>query len=356
MLSKAAYAARVCRTCRVQLQLNNGHYRPAILTPQPLRFGRLRYSTNTTDDADRKPETAEKPVEEAKETVGEDTTPAVKSEPAETLATESDKPLEPTSKPRPRRNARRGINHRFDLETPSLGMDILGKPGHTIVLRDRKRKRREPPKVVEDGDKDDGSIANQLKLEGSLEDQDRDITVEEARRNIEELRPSESRDLLAREFDELLNTLLDGFTTAQLEDYMSSSIAIKSGPRDVPLSDKKRRDVVKQVTGSLGTKLRYPVPPRYHWIKKQYSWVPPLDYYWGSSAKEKIALIIMRMSWRLQVMEETPHIGEVELKVDSSTLNFLLSELTPPPILVSRPLFRTRSNIFNSGKPNYEYY
>jgi hypothetical protein len=63
--------------------------------------------------------------------------------------------------------------------------------------------------------------------------------------------------------------------------------------------------------------------------------VPPLDYYWGSSAKEKIALIIMRMSWRLQVMEETPHIGEVELKVDSSTLNFLLSELTPPPRFVA---------------------
>lgn len=331
MLSRAAYAARICRTCRVQLQLNNAHYRPVLLTPRPLSFGRLRYSTNTSDDADRNPEAAEKLVEETKEAGGEDTPPTAKPEPAETLGSEGDKPLDPAAKPRPPRRVRRGINHRFDLETPSLGMDILGKPGHTIVLRDRKRKRREPPKVVEeDRDKDDGSITNQLNLEGSLlEEQDRDITVEEARRNIEELRPNESRDLLAREFDELLNTLLDGFTTAQLEDYMSSSIAIKVGPRDVPLSDRKRRDVVKQVTGSLGTKLRYPVPPRYHWIKKQYSWVPPLDYYWGGSAKEKIALIIMRMSWRIQVMEETPHIGEVELKVDSSTLNFLLSMLFP---------------------------
>ncbi|SPO03876.1 uncharacterized protein DNG_06559 [Cephalotrichum gorgonifer] len=208
---------------------------------------------------------------------------------------------------------------RIEIETPSLGMKILGKDGHTIVLRERASSRKDPTIVEEQ------RRVKDLDIERTLEEQDQDLTIEETMRNIEELRPSDSSDLLARQFSRILTTLMDGFTRSQLEDYVCHFMGgVKGGGDAVP--DRGRSDLLRRLTGHMRAQLRYPVRPQYQWIRKQFAWMPPKDYPWGNTMKEKLALAIMRACWHLQAVEETPLTGEVEISADQRILNLLLGE------------------------------
>lgn len=184
------------------------------------------------------------------------------------------------------------------------------------MLRDREPRRKTPDTL------EDETPAEGFDIGGSLEEQNRDLTIEETRRNIEELRPGDSRDLVGREFDKILKTIMDGFTSSQLEGYVCYFIRKIEGKSDL-MAEAERKHLLRRLTGQQRAELRWPVRPRYSWIRQQFSWKPPKNYPWGSTMKEKLVLAIMRTCWHLQAMEETPYIGQVNTVVDPQILNLL---------------------------------
>lgn len=399
MLSRTAYAGRICLSCRYQLRLSRPRPLPATTTFP--RLGLPRYTTSANGDTDSKAKPAEfktgegedqtrqdgsapeqespdapadpVPPPEAKPagtsaepTPTPDTDPArlptdpvsaskagpegPGSEPASSLeakrteletdvsTAESERSwktlenspqpraqspprahAEPSSQPQERAPRLRVGRNDMNIETTSLGMNILGREGHTIVLRDRESDRKEPVFLEED-------LAKELDIEGSLEEQKRDITIEETRRNIDELRPADTCDLLRREFDQIKSTLMEGVTTSQLEDYVCYFMG---GAEGKAMSEAHKKDLLRRLTGHKRAQVRWPVKPRYPWISEQLSWKPPKNYPWGSTMKEKLALAIMRACWHLQVMEEMPYIGEVKITVDTKILDLLLGKAAP---------------------------
>ncbi|CAI4218221.1 unnamed protein product [Parascedosporium putredinis] len=305
MLSRAAYAGRVCQRCRVQFTLNSTLVRPILLapTPFPLKLPRLRFSTNSPIDADVTPEPTEKPPAEGEaleqqdgalpppDTINPTTATARSWAPLDAIVGEEGQTPDLTitrSRQKWKRKERVPRTRGLDIEAPSLGMPILGQPGHTIA-------------AAEDNEGGTAPLSG-FDLEESLAEQKRDITVAEARQNITELQPREPRDLLAREFDELLNTLMDGFTVRQLADYVYHFITGK------PAASVEERDALIRPLTSHSASARHRTAPAFKWIQAQ------------------MALAIMRLCWDLKVMEEAPYIGELEIKADEDTLNFLLLE------------------------------
>lgn len=370
MLSKATHAGRICLQCRFQLRLTRP--RPFPATTRLARFGLPRYTTRAGDEADAGKKPSEHKEGESVEPAGEDGSapepeaqPSKESAPAPEAKTggsfadlisaskvessgssykpaaspefnpdePAESPVESRAKipvetaPLPSKKVPRwrSLHARVEVETTSLGMDILGKAGHTIVIHDREPRERATPEDTDEPTKD-------LDIKGAMEDHKRDTTLEETRRNIEELRPGDSRDLLARESKQILDTLMGGFTSSQLEDYICHFMGeIEGGTAE--RSEAWRRNLVRRLTGHMKAQLRYPVAPRYGWIRTQFAWTPPKDYPRGSTMKEKLALAIMRTCWHLQVMEETPYIGEMELHVSKRILHLLLGKGPPQPLV-----------------------
>lgn len=383
MLSRATYAGRICLSCRYQLRLIRP--RPLPATTRLPRLALPRYSTAANHDADSNPpKSSQSEAEEGSETTGQvgrapeqqdpesttegkqaessteaEPTPEASSEESrpesrpnesETNSVEVETDTSPLSSPdlpwedleaasrlpgshsgsqrtessRPKERGprrKRGRNG-VDIETASLGMNILGKEGHTIVLRDREDRRKKPDTLEEE------TPAKRFNIEGSLEEQDRDLTAEETRRNIEELRPGDSQNLVGREFEKLVTTLMEGFTTSQLEDYVCYFMRRAEGKSEL-MPESQQRHLLKRLTGQQRAEQRWAVRPRYSWIRQQFSWKPPKNYPWGNTMKEKLVLAMMRTCWQLQVMEETRYIGQVNTTVDPHILNLLLGKNLP---------------------------
>lgn len=361
MLSKAAHAGRICLQCRFQLRLTRP--RPLPATTRLARFGVPRYTTRAGDEAGagkkveehQEGESAEKdredgPAQEQEAQASKESAPApedkakaafadlisaseaqyagstekaaapLESNPdAAPVQRRAEVPVDTAARPSNNKVPRwRSLHARVEIETTSLGMDILGKAGHTIVIHDREPRKRAIPQDVDGPAKD-------LDIEEAMKDHKRDTTIEETRRNIEELRPAESRDLLARESKQILDTLMGGFTSSQLEDYICHSMGKEeSGPEE--RSEAWRKTLIRRLTGHKKAELRYPVAPRHGWIRTQLAWTPPKDYPRGKTMKEKLALAIMGTCWHLQVLEETPYVGDMELHVSKRILHLLLGK------------------------------
>lgn len=370
MLSKAAHAGRICLQCRFQLRLTRP--RPLPATARLARFGVPRYTTRAGDEADAgkkaeghkvggsaekdredgaAPEPEAQPSEESapvpEEKTSEGIADMISASEAEQskLSNKSAEGSEPTpddpsvetrpkvpvdTAPRPSNKVPRWriLHPKVEVETASLGMDILGKAGHTIVIHDREPLERAEPK-------DEEGPAYHLDIEGAMADHKRDTTLEETRRNIEELRPGESRDLLARESKKILDTLKGGFTSSQLEDYICHFMGLAEGGGPAERSDAWRKTLIRRLTGHAKAQPRYPVAARHGWIRTQFAWAPPKDYPRGGTMKEKLALAIMRTCWHLHVLEETPYVGDMELHVGKRILHLLLGKNPPCQSLMS---------------------
>ncbi|MBE3042196.1 hypothetical protein IMZ48_06375 [Candidatus Bathyarchaeota archaeon] len=177
-----------------------------------------------------------------------------------------------------------------------------------------------------------------------------DLTAEKTRRNIDMVRP-ESRDVMRSEFDKITSTLMDGVTVSQLEDYVCS---FAGRARGKDLSEEEQRAYLKRLTGPARSELTWSVPSRYSWIRQQQSFKPPKNYPWGHTLKEKLALAIMRACWNLQVMEDTPYIGETKLNVSFQILSLLLGKDTLPPLTilvdVANPVLQLRKSRYAPSK------
>ncbi|KAK3901642.1 mitochondrial inner-membrane-bound regulator-domain-containing protein [Staphylotrichum tortipilum] len=213
MLSRkfAGSASFVCLRCRLQL----------ARTSRPPLFAALALSASVSADADAEHAT-DKPGRQTDGHAAVDPDAPIDAEPrAEpTFIYPFVKPpdrgqsYEP---PAPQMYKSRGRFVSPDQE--GLSIDILGKPGFAVVLREREslEKPRELPKLKPDDFDASVQVDPATFL---LAGEDTEATHEEVLLNIHELKPTESPCLSVEEFDKLKETLLDGFTSPQLAAYI----------------------------------------------------------------------------------------------------------------------------------------
>ncbi|KAK4043814.1 mitochondrial inner-membrane-bound regulator-domain-containing protein [Parachaetomium inaequale] len=116
-------------------------------------------------------------------------------------------------------------------EPEGLSIDILGKPGSAIVLRETPG-RKKKPKVQHHMPDDDAADA-QVDPASLLVDEEAAAVSEDILLNIHELKPEGTRILTDRQFTQLKNTLVDGFTSAQLTRYVREYETIQQLSQEV---------------------------------------------------------------------------------------------------------------------------
>lgn len=194
----------------------------------------------------------------------------------------------------------------------TLPIDILGKPGHALVLRDAgPRQKKKLEQMAPDEPAAADSLMNLAKIYESAQGEAPGSA--EVRRNIHELRPSEPV-LSRREFDALKKTLYKGFTKAQLAAYIQKS----------SLTEKEKD----------GTTADHLSPA---WVLEKWPWRPEVD---GSSAtsdallqgyvsksttpKERLAVGLMRQCWGLGMQELQSQLGYLDIRAQDLQFDLLM--------------------------------
>lgn len=191
----------------------------------------------------------------------------------------------------------------------SLPIDILGKPGHALVLREagsRRRKKLEQmaPETLSD-------LASPINLATIYESTQADApSSAEVLQNVHGLQPTEAV-LPRREFEALKKTLSKGFTKAQLAAYIQkSSVAAED----------------KDGTAGLGP-----------WAWEKWPWTPEVESDSGTTdpllqghvsrstpPKERLAIALMRQCWGLGVRELQSQQGYLDVRVRDLQFDLLM--------------------------------
>ncbi|KAA8569021.1 hypothetical protein EYC84_000694 [Monilinia fructicola] len=196
------------------------------------------------------------------------------------------------------------------------GVDTLGKSAEVLVLRDSKVKfyKKKARGIGEDPAPESIDILATIQSERGI------ISSKDVETNINEFRPLEDEVQTWEEFNDLVQSLQDSFTVAQLKMYIQS----------YPKTDRMRK------VPSLGVR----IPDDEEAIVQVTPWIPeispisqpiddsPLRGYSPSSYnhKQTVAVRILRECWRLEVPELVEGIGEVEVQVHIKDLDFLISQ------------------------------
>lgn len=191
----------------------------------------------------------------------------------------------------------------------SLPIDILGKPGHALVLRDAgPRRRKKPEQIAPETPSDSTSPINFATIYESIET---DVpSSAEVLQNIHELQPTENI-LPRREFEALKKTLSKGFTKAQLAAYIQkSSVAAED----------------KDEMAGLGP-----------WAWEKWPWTPEVEsdsgttdpllqgYVSRSTApKDRLAIALMRQCWGLGMQELQSQQGYLDVRVRDLQFDLLM--------------------------------
>lgn len=192
----------------------------------------------------------------------------------------------------------------------TLPIDILGKPGHALVLRDAgPRKKKKLEQMAPDEPSGPDSLMNLAKIYESTQG---DVpSSAEVLRNIDELRPSESV-LPRREFDALKKTLYKGFTKAQLAAYIHKASSMETEKDNTILELRP-------------------------WVLEKWPWIPEADSALGTSdallqgyvsksttPKEKLAVGLMRQCWGLGMQELQSQLGYLDIRVQDLQFELLM--------------------------------
>lgn len=187
-------------------------------------------------------------------------------------------------------------------DAQNLNSDMLGKPASVIVMRDGglyQKKDRPPAAVGPDNEPD----TQPINIEALLNSQREPPDLQEVRKNIRSLRPKTETALSEREFRKLQASLTDGFLSAQLHEYLEYHK--RNGHPSTPAF-------------------------KYDWIKEISPWVPlanqssavegtdPSLYGYitdSTTAKEKLAIRIMRECWGLSIVDLDAGLGETRIKI-----------------------------------------
>ncbi|KAI0431775.1 hypothetical protein F5Y09DRAFT_303765 [Xylaria sp. FL1042] len=177
---------------------------------------------------------------------------------------------------------------------PMLGLNMLGKPAHAIVMRDGgKITRRGIPLMDETPSNLDGSIEALLDRQQALP------TLDEVRSNIQDLQPQADRVLSEKDFSKLRNLLAKGFLSTQLQDYLERHKSDASQP-ELPwvLEMRPWVSLHSQPDAAEGADLK-------------------LQGYLSDTGtpKERLATRLMRECWGLSIAEQETQLGETWIKL-----------------------------------------
>jgi hypothetical protein len=207
-------------------------------------------------------------------------------------------------------------------EHEGLSVDILGKPGSAIVLREKRAlaKKRGLLKLASEPTANAPVDPTSL-----LSDEDTAETSDDALLNIHELQPKGTRILSDKQFNKLKNTLVEGFTNAQLAHYIGEYQRIRRlTQEDEPVSE---------------------VPP---WVVETRTWVPFVPGAVGAvdpllegyitkamTPKKRLAVRIMRECWDVSNQKVLERDGCLDIRLRDAEFSLLTRTLSEPPTAVS---------------------
>ncbi|KAF6827600.1 hypothetical protein CMUS01_08935 [Colletotrichum musicola] len=300
MISRAVLARSVCLRCQLRL-LDRPRAHSSLRKPTPFRSDlllRRQYSSQSAWDrleADSQKEKDERsgsfekepprtppeaPPEEAT-TVEQDgdsgskaAEPAPAAAPTEAPATAPDGTLLFKKMVKKERRDHKFLRSRaVYLESAHLGEAVmLGKRARTVVMREERTQKERKKLPVEEP-----VVHAPLDINAAIESATGEISVEDALKNIAELRPSDPI-LSQEEFVALHKVLHDGFTGKQLKAY----------------SERQTGDVQEE---------RPKEEVEYEWLKREAPWVPLQSIAVQGPPKVRLATTIMRDVWRLKIRE-----------------------------------------------------
>lgn len=231
----------------------------------------------------------------------------------ETFAEAKEPPKEEVKEP-VKKHYRKG-HVRLVEDLPQLSVETLGQDAPVIVLRERGQWRRRPMK------QDENSVDGSLKIQDHA-DQEEGIGLDTIVENIDELRP-EHRILPARDFKDVFDILLKGFTAIHLETYIERN---------------RQRLAEGDETPFLGV-----IPDELMsrpWIVSQSRWIPdvkdavadvahPMKGYILKTMppKQRLVMQLMRECWGMSVQELLHGQGVLDITVRDLEFRLLTCEL-----------------------------
>ncbi|KAL2269455.1 hypothetical protein VTJ83DRAFT_1639 [Remersonia thermophila] len=214
----------------------------------------------------------------------------------------------PRASPLGPRRTYKSKGHVLAPQREKLAVDILGKPGSAIVLRERFAvKKPEPtPTPIE---------ADQNAVDPStLLHEATPLAGEEAMRHLDGLRPKDPAPLSNADFNALIDTLIQGFTRAQLKQYLEN--------HEMATREQKRRAAETQPwlletqpwTPAAGSPARDVVDPHLRgYITK------------GMAPKKRLAVRLVRECWNVD--NEDVMVGDGMLTIRLRDVEFELLTL-----------------------------
>ncbi|KAK7451938.1 hypothetical protein Landi51_04600 [Colletotrichum acutatum] len=323
MISRAVFARGVCLRCQLRiLDRPRAHssLRIAHFRTQPLE--RRTYSsesawerlTRISEGRDEEPPSKQEPeidVSSKKDKLSQ-ASPKTVEEDGASIETEPEAPTlprGPTKRSSPlltryyigedpldRLSRRRVGNRSVYLQSEALDVDMLGEKAQAIVMRDMRRSHRDIKQLpVEE------LIPEAFDISQSLASEDKDLTMEEALSNLEEIRPSDPI-VSYDDFYTLLDVLINGFTVAQLRAYVSRANA-------------RAATTPKEKTKQLYDSVEVLTP-----------WTPVASVEIDGSAKERLGLTLMLEAWRLTMREIVDGQGYLSGRIDERFFALLTNQ------------------------------
>ncbi|KAK4102697.1 hypothetical protein N658DRAFT_446092 [Parathielavia hyrcaniae] len=217
----------------------------------------------------------------------------------------------PSARPPQNRTLYTSRGHLVLPEQEGLSIDILGKPGSAIILREKRALRRgiRHPTLAPGHDSTDG-LVDPASL---LSDEDAAAPSDDILLNIHELKPEGTPILNDRDFNKLKDTLVEGFTNAQLVHYIVEYQRVQRlSQEDEHVSE---------------------VPP---WVLESQPWVPYVARAGGTvepllqgyvtkatTPKKRLAIRILRECWEVSNEKVLDRDGYLEMRLRDAEFSLL---------------------------------
>ncbi|SPQ19694.1 550a54fb-33ab-4d36-ac77-174c6cc8d2aa [Thermothielavioides terrestris] len=203
----------------------------------------------------------------------------------------------------PQQRTYKSRGHFLSPVPEGLSVDILGKPGSAIVLREKRALSKKPRSA--DPLRSDDDHETSVSPASLLPDETADETSEDVLLNIHELKPKETRILTDKQFRKLKRTLIEGFTSSQLESYLREH--------------EQTLQFAQEETGNLDE-----TP----WILEREPWVPLVQaagqdveprlegyVHKAMAPKERLAVRLMRQCWDVLNQKVLDQDGYLSIKL-----------------------------------------
>ncbi|KAK5998841.1 hypothetical protein PT974_01225 [Cladobotryum mycophilum] len=238
----------------------------------------------------------EEPVTE--ESIKEDVeTPTPEQEPEVPTPTkaEPDKPLEAI----PTRIFKDDL-----VQARNLGVEALGQPVEALVVKNpnQMRRPRKPVRMLEEEKMAESIDLHWQTVMPKVEEPDE--LMDEAVQNIDELRPIDTNTLRIKDFDDLADQLVEGFTYNQLLAYFH---------RNLPKIDTKKTEI-----------------PKYDWVLEQTFWKASQPDHWELlKPKQRYAVMIIKKIWNLDIQEQVEGLGIMQVWVRPDVFQLISQPSSP---------------------------